>query len=954
MPSRPVFGGGGVVGEASNIHSAGTLPAITVNLVANADKGRFGGLFKPSWQSKSAEKRLAAVARLDTDDPNDREILRQLACDPDDAVSLAAIQRIEDLATLSRLVAKLATESSQQAARSRFCDLLGGSQMTGEDCGITWLAEMPERAADFAAHAAFEPVRQRALEVVASVHWLAILGDSPHTDTRQWIVQRLTTLDEMLEARRVLRGKDKNAERLLKERIDAVRRAEREQQERLARAEALIEQAGYFSSHDELPNFVPRVSALQADWAAIADQLDAAMRERYASAGKAMLERFEQQRQLEQVAAGQAELLAQLEGAIKQVRRISLEELPGQADAIRSQAASHATEWARLTAQHAPEPEAAARAELLLAAQHSAADFAELAQGADTPAQALRKLAWPKALGSLRAAAQLSEIREAERQAQSAQEQQHQQKLDRIHKQISTVTRLSKAGRLSQAHGLCKSIEADLEQLEDADQPPLRERLEAAREALQKMDDWKNFATEPKYRQLCEAMEKLVDSSKHPDALSGEIKKLQQAWKSLGHSEISEQYWARFKAASDQAYEPCKLHFEQRRETRSSNLEQREPCVTRLRELLEQTNWDESPDYPGIQRQLAEIQREFQAVKDVERAAGAEQWARFKALRDAVQAQLAPEYERNQEAQQRLIGLMQALAAAPPAADSLDKMKALQQRWKQVGITRPRDGRKAWNAFKKLGDQAFENLQSMRQQQRDVQNAALEQRRAVLKSIHELARAADTLADLDHQFAELQQQYEQLPALPNDTPEKLLKSVDGDYRKACSAVDRARERIVAQQRQGQLAALREKAALCQELETPGLNDEARKAIEQRWEQIELSDAELARRIEARRQAASQPRDADAIARQRRLYCMETEISLDLPSPEEDRQLRMQHQLERMNKHGLGHAPAASRSAEALEVDWLCMPGAAPELQQSLDERFRRCIDKARASGGRSG
>ena len=317
------------------------------------------------------------------------------------------------------------------------------------------------------------------------------------------------------------------------------------------------------------------------------------------------------------------------------------------------------------------------------------------------------------------------------------------------------------------------------------------------------------------------------------------------------------------------------------------------------------------------------------------------------------QERLAPEYERNHEAQQRLIELMKTLAEAPPAADSLDKMKALQQRWKQVGITRPRDGRKAWNAFKKLGDRAFENLQSMRKEQRNAQNAALAERRNAIRAIHDLARTADKLAELDQQFADLQQQFEQLPALPSDTPEKLIKSVEGDYRKAASAIDRARERILAQQRQGQMAALREKAALCQELEAPGLSDEAGESIDQRWEQIALSDAELVRRIEARRQAASEARDAEAIARERRQFCLETEISLDLPSPEEDRQLRMQHQLARMNEHGLGQAPAARRSAEELEVEWLCMPGAASELQQALDKRFGRCIDKAKAGAGRS-
>lgn len=916
------------------------------NRLAIADRGRLGGLFQPAWKSRSADKRLAAVARLDGDDPKNREILQQLARDPDDSVGVAAIRRIGDLAELNRLLAEPPGEAHRIAARNRFSELLGDGEAVDEDATIARLADMPERAAEFAAHASFESVRHQALGALAAGQWPAILEDTPHTDTRQWIVQRLESLDDLLAARKLLRGKDKNAERLLKERIDAIRRDQREQQERVASAQALIEQAKYLSSHEDVPNYCPRVSELEDAWAKIEGGVDAALREQFARAAQRMRECLARQQQLERIATRQGAMLAELETAIDEVRQLDLGQLPGQADEIRARATRLAAEWTEQGAQQAPEPDAAERFEQLNAALHSAADFAARAADADDAVQAMHSLAWPRALGPFRAAVQIEEMQAAERRAQSAQQRKHQQELDRLHKQISTIARMAKAGRLGQAHGLCRSVESELEQLEAADQPPLRDRLDAARDALQKMDDWKNFATEPKYRQLCEAMEKLVDSSKHPDALAGEIRKLQQGWKALGHSAVSDQYWERFKAASDKAYEPCKAFFEQRRVVRGTNLEQREAVVERLRELLEDSDWGENTDYWGIQRRLGEIQRDFQAIKDVERAAGAEQWERFKALRDDLRQRLAPEYERNHEAQQRLIGLMQTVADAPPAADTLDKMKALQARWKQIGITRPRDGRKAWSEFKQLGDRTFEKLQSQRREQRDAQDAALEQRREVVRAIHELAGKAESLADLDHRFEQLEQQFAQLPEMPRDTPEKLLKSVEGDYRKACSAIDRSRERILAQQRQVQLAALRESAALCQELEAPGVSDETRAAVDARWEQVELTDPELARRIESRRQAASGKRDADAIARERRLFCIEAEIGFDVPSPEEDRQLRMQHQLERMNEHGLGHAgtPAAGRTAEELEVEWLCMPGAAPELQQQLDERFRRCLN----------
>ena len=127
--------------------------------LANADKGRFGGLFKPAWQSRSADKRLSAVARLDTDDAKDRAILGQLARDPEDAVALAAIARVDDLAVLDRLIEERPGESRQGAARRRFGELLADAESIDFVTATARLGELPGRVAEFAAHAAFEHTR---------------------------------------------------------------------------------------------------------------------------------------------------------------------------------------------------------------------------------------------------------------------------------------------------------------------------------------------------------------------------------------------------------------------------------------------------------------------------------------------------------------------------------------------------------------------------------------------------------------------------------------------------------------------------------------------------------------------------------------------------------------------------------------------------------------------------
>ena len=134
-------------------------------------------------------------------------------------------------------------------------------------------------------------------------------------------------------------------------------------------------------------------------------------------------------------------------------------------------------------------------------------------------------------------------------------------------------------------------VEKALSQFDGKDLSSLQEHFEKARKTLGDMGDWKNFATEPKYLELCEAMERLLTSKHHPDKRFAEMKALQQQWKALDHSDISDKYWPRFQLAADKVYQPCAEFFEQRHDTRLANLERRQQYVEQMRELLEATDW---------------------------------------------------------------------------------------------------------------------------------------------------------------------------------------------------------------------------------------------------------------------------------------------------------------------------------------------------------------------------
>ena len=908
----------------------------------------FNHLFKPAWQSASVNKRLDAIDTLDGDNARDQEILGQLALDADESVSFAAIDRISDARALFTLSTRIEAQPTRDRAIARLREIVGDPALCDEKSGLALLSELPEVAVELAAFAAVEAVRLQALDLLTSTDWLQTLENARFTDVRHLIAERLEGIEDMENAYRMLRRRDKKTARLLKRRIDRIHQHEQQLAELAQTAQRLVESAEYLSAHDYLPQFMGRVEDNRRQWAEISDQVDVDTRQRYEKARVGMDQHYQEHQQVLQTQQARKSLLGDIQRAVETAAQRDLETLVKNRNDLGSAVNFYHATWLDLALQTEPEAAEQQHYEQMLQALRSAAHFASLAAEAKDACQALDELRWPSALGEFAAAIELGRKLATEQKARQDADQRHREEVERLHKKISRITRLSRAGHLASARKLVDKVDKALLSLQGQEQQVLSERLQAARKSLEKMDDWKHFATEPKYQQFCVDMEKLVDSDLHPDARSKKIKQLQQQWKTLGDSEVSQQYWPRFKEAADKAYAPCAEFFAERREARQQRLSEREPLVLKMQRLNEDTDWENSPDYQAIQNQVRDISNAFRAIKDVEQKAGQEQWERFKACRDVVYAQLDVEYDRNIAQKRQLLAQMTALADAPATAGNAQKMKALQARWKQVGITRRKDDQKVWKQFREQGDRVYETLKSMRTLQQKSLDEQAQRFHSVTREIHQLAKSVQSLADIDHSFEQLRQQYEELE-LPADAPEKLVKGLRRDYRKACDQVEQAREKIVRNQRGEQIEALRKLAQLCARLEALGADpgDEAASSIEEEWGQITLQDHALTKRIETRRQAASQPRDLEAIAAARKLFCIRVEIALGQESPPEDRQARMEYQLQQMNESGLGSHQGLDglQKIEEIEIEWLCMPGADAAEQDKLDKRFYGVISR---------
>jgi len=463
------------------------------------------------------------------------------------------------------------------------------------------------------------------------------------------------------------------------------------------------------------------------------------------------------------------------------------------------------------------------------------------------------------------------------------------------------------------------------------------------------MGDWKDFALEPKLIDLCEQMEVLA-KTETPDAdkQAAEIKKLQQAWKVLGSSDICDTYWPRFKEAADKAYEPCSIFFKKRRETQRENLKKREPLLSKMKDLFESTDWDDKPDYKSIENSVSQIMQSWKKIKDVEHGPGQKQWNKLSKAKDQINEKLAVEYDKNILDKQALTAQLDQMLEQGVSEQSLDKLQFIQSKWKQVGVTRRSQDQAEWLKFKASSDAVYQKIQDLRQAERSVEDEQIAAYKQILTKILALAKSTQDLTASDKEFAALEAEYKALPALPSSLPEKITERLNKEYAQACDAYDGAKERLDKAKIDNEIVILVSKAQLCSELEQLPTNTEQIEveALQEKINSLELSNRGYAKRF-AKRLEKARDTDREDYSAGRRMLLIESEILLDVDSPEEDKDLRLKTQLDKMRQQGIGNTVAdASATMDEIKIQWLCMPGAEAKLQKQFDARFAKLLGEA--------
>ncbi len=587
------------------------------------------------------------------------------------------------------------------------------------------------------------------------------------------------------------------------------------------------------------------------------------------------------------------------------------------------------TEHRQRVAQQAAEAAASAERE---AAREQARRFAEL------ESDRLREAA-------AREATEEAAMRETEAKERAEQSAAEALALREISALIGRTQGALREGVTGRASGLRRALEDKLAALPHLP-PPLARQVHRLDATLSELKDWKEHAAAPKRAALIEEMEALIGSALEPRALAERIHQVQEDWKTVsrGVAIDSDADWQRFHQAAQNAYLPCREHFEAEAKLRHDNLRERGIILERLR-AFETVHSGEAADHRALAAVLKEAPQEWRRHFPVERGPGRKLQEEFDAIMQRLQERLADWHARNAARKQSLIAQAQQLLALDDGREAAESIKRLQAQWKEVGAAARDQERVLWEEFRRHCDAVFRK----REQAHADHTAAVEANKARAVALCEEAeevagRSGPDLATGASKLAEWRTAFEGLGELPRGD-ERTLKT---RFERALDGVRGAISRQRAGEKEQSIADLLEAARRihaygwavgreASERERAALKEAAETFIAgvSRWPK---GSAEAL--ADAWASAETGSHTSPDAERALRLLCIRRELLADVPTPPEDQALRRDHQMHRLVERMGQRSESVEDDFETLALDWVRLGGVAPERYRPLLDRFR--------------
>ncbi|HEX7027939.1 MAG TPA: DUF349 domain-containing protein, partial [Gammaproteobacteria bacterium] len=725
----------------------------------------FAKLLKSNPEHPKAEIRLAAVEQLESADPEQHQVLINLARhDPDLEVRLAAAEKVVDIPILSALASD-ENPRLNQAAKARLSRLLAGDTESplSEEQRLTALAGIEDLSLLIHLADSTEGTLQQTViaRFVSEEDLEHLVMTSTVAKIRLEAAEKIQTPERLQRIARFGKQKDNGLYQSTQQRLAKIREAEESRVQQLARTETLCRELETLTDVKFIPtNYASKIKNIITEWGKLEIKPSPDIQNRFDAASTRCREKLEVHE-----ATRKKQLCCEaLESQLDALRTLSVpdRDLQTKLDVLLDK---QAEEWQTLVTASPATKEEQQRYTL---ARQKITNYREALQrlidhqdalqelvvettnlkaaGIDPASIKTRKrqlqnrindIKWPPIFNRPAVLADtdiaFSRLEEIQATLGERQNQQRQQ----LQELIGQLSLAVDKGVAQEAKTLLETCQSIFDSLSPAESRRFKARLTKLRALTQELTGWRKFAENQQRASLCERMEELARKPVDPQNKVNAIKQLQSEWKALDKFEAAPPgLWRRFQKAGEAAYAPCKQHFEQQTKQREANLAERTRICRELKEFIEQTNWRDM-DIRALDKKLRNTLDDWRRRSPVDRKPGKALQAELDGYISQLKAHLKDAYQSNLEIKRALIKRAEAQAEQTDVEEAMRQIKELQNSWRQAGPTSQRQEQTAWKQFRAACDVVYNRLQ----ERRNTETEALQQNKQQAETVCEQIEA---------------------------------------------------------------------------------------------------------------------------------------------------------------------------------------------------------------------
>lgn len=280
---------------------------------------------------------------------------------------------------------------------------------------------------------------------------------------------------------------------------------------------------------------------------------------------------------------------------------------------------------------------------------------------------------------------------------------------------------------------------------------------------------------------LCEAAEKLADEEDVVVAFR-QLQQLHQEYRETGpvSSELREEIWTRFKAASTIINKRHQDFFESRKEAEQENLDKKTAICDeiegfKLEDLKTFAEWN------AISDKITELQAQWKTIGFAPQKMNQKIYERFRAACDNFFQQKSEFFKtvrnslnENLAKKQELVEQAEALKDSTAWKETTDKLVDLQKKWKEIGTVPKKFSDQIWERFNAACDAFFAAKKEATSGQRTEQLENMEKKKTIIDRLAAID-PKDMESELRDQLRAAQEEWNKIGHVPFKEKDKLFK-----------------------------------------------------------------------------------------------------------------------------------------------------------------------------------